>query len=121
MRQVRARKLKNAYEDDCVGTATLDPTWPEAHERYRGRSVRTDLNVKSEAEIAEEYDEDDDQDDIWDRIEGRVPFGAVTLIFFGYITLGAFMFSRFEDWPMIDSLYFSYITLATVGFGDFVS
>jgi ABC-type Na+ efflux pump permease subunit len=65
-------------------------------------------------------DDDDDENDIWARMESGVPFGVVMIIFFGYISMGAFMFHRFEDWPMIQSLYFCYVTLATVGFGDYV-
>jgi hypothetical protein len=37
-----------------------------------------------------------------------------------YIVLGALVFSNLEDWTLSDSIYFSFITLTTVGFGDFV-
>ena len=125
VRRIRAGKIKSSYESDCVGTATLDPSWPEAaHGRYEPTVI--DDNVAQADRRVQESDSDDDdddkdeQDDIWDRMESRVPFGAVILIFFGYIFLGAFMFNRFEGWPMTVSVYFCYITLATVGFGDYV-
>lgn len=126
MRRLRAGKIPSAYEPDCVGTATLDPSWPEAHGRYE-QTVVDDENPAEQNRRAVESDSDDDaderdeKDDIWNRMESRVPFGAVILIFFGYIFLGAFMFNRFEGWPMTVSVYFCYITLATVGFGDYVS
>ncbi len=33
---------------------------------------------------------------------------------------GSVIFHWLEDWSYVDSLYFSFITLATIGFGDFV-
>ena len=37
------------------------------------------------------------------------------------ITAGAAMFSHYEQWSYFDSLYYCYITLTTIGFGDFVA
>lgn len=105
-RRVRAGKVKVKDDIDYTGTATLYPSWPEVH--------RNDDDKFSD----EEYDDEDE--DVWDRIEGRVPFGAVILIIIGYICLGAVMFNRFEGWTMIESVYFCYITLSTIGFGDYV-
>jgi voltage-gated potassium channel Kch len=34
--------------------------------------------------------------------------------------LQAVVFRVIEGWPLIDSLYFSVVTMATVGYGDFV-
>ncbi len=109
-RRIHAGKITNPRHINYTGTETLDPSWPEANRPSEGK-----LND-------EEYDDDDDdeEDDIWDRIESRVPFGAIILIIIGYICLGALMFSKFEDWSMIISVYFCYITLATIGFGDYV-
>jgi hypothetical protein len=101
--------MKNSHEIDYTGTASIDPSWPEAHRHIAGKVDD------------EEYDDDEeDQDDIWDRMESRVPFGAVILIIVGYIGMGGFMFNKFESWTMIQSIYFCYITLSTIGFGDFV-
>ena len=111
-RAVRDGKLKDAPGIDYTGTASVDPSWPEAHQYNEGKINDDD-----------DYYEDDkyeDQDDIWDRMESRVPFGAVILIIIGYICLGALMFHKFENWTMIQSVYFCYVTLATIGFGDFV-
>ena len=35
------------------------------------------------------------------------------------VALGTVMYHRLEGWDWLDSLYFSVITLATVGYGDF--
>ncbi|CAH8643304.1 unnamed protein product [Schistosoma mattheei] len=37
------------------------------------------------------------------------------------LTIGAIVFSRYEDWDYLDSFYYCFITLTTIGFGDFVA
>ena len=37
-----------------------------------------------------------------------------------YIAIGAYLFNNLEKWSLIESAYFSFITLATIGFGDLV-
>ncbi len=108
-RRIRAGKLEKSHEIDYTGTAPMDPTWPEPERHLEGKLSDEDYD-----------DDDDEEEDVWDRMESRVPFGAVILIIIGYICLGAFMFNKFENWTMIQSVYFCYVTLATIGFGDYV-
>lgn len=107
-RRTRTGKNKPKEDIDYTGTASLDPTWPEA------------MQNTDEKYSDEEYEDEEEDGDIWDHIEGRVPFGAVVLIIIGYICLGAFMFNRFEKWSLTSSVYFCYVTLSTMGFGDYV-
>jgi len=37
-----------------------------------------------------------------------------------YIWGGAFLFSTWESWDMLDSSYFCFVSLSTIGFGDIV-
>ena len=37
-----------------------------------------------------------------------------------YIGFGAYIFREWEGWSWLDSSYFSFITLTTIGFGDMV-
>jgi voltage-gated potassium channel Kch len=42
-----------------------------------------------------------------------LPFVAVALVL-----TGTLFYWRFEDWTIVESLYFSVVTLTTVGYGD---
>jgi voltage-gated potassium channel len=49
----------------------------------------------------------------------RDPQGRLILLWaLGQIILGTIVFRWLEGWSIIDSVYFSVVTLATVGFGD---
>ncbi|TPP66602.1 hypothetical protein FGIG_07620, partial [Fasciola gigantica] len=52
--------------------------------------------------------------------EIRVPIWLTMLIFCIYITVGAIIFAHWETWSILQSAYFIFITLSTIGFGDFV-
>lgn len=45
-------------------------------------------------------------------------FRALLLTVVGLLGTGTWVYSRFEGWSVLDSLYFSVITLTTVGYGD---
>jgi hypothetical protein len=45
-------------------------------------------------------------------------FRALTFLVVVLLASGTVFYWRFEDWTVLDSLYFSVITLTTVGYGD---
>ncbi|XP_060877439.1 uncharacterized protein LOC132950182 isoform X2 [Metopolophium dirhodum] len=49
-----------------------------------------------------------------------VPIWLCVLLVVSYIIMGAFLFKSWENWEFPDSAYFCFITLTTIGFGDFV-
>lgn len=102
-----SKKSSNKYGVDYVGTPSMDPSWPEANEQSNNQ-----------------FDDDDyfdeEFEDSWNRIRNRVPVLVVLCIIVGYLYLGAFMFYKFEDWTIIQSIYFCHTTLSTIGFGDYV-
>ncbi|KAG5451452.1 TWiK of potassium channels protein 18 [Clonorchis sinensis] len=52
--------------------------------------------------------------------EIRVPIWLTLLIILIYLIVGAIIFSIWEGWSVLQSAYFVFITLSTIGFGDFV-
>lgn len=52
--------------------------------------------------------------------DNRIPVYLVLLLVSGYVCFGATLFSVWENWTFLDGAYFSFITLSTIGFGDFV-
>ncbi|XP_018323541.1 uncharacterized protein LOC108735848 isoform X1 [Agrilus planipennis] len=49
-----------------------------------------------------------------------VPIWLCVFLVVSYIFAGAFLFTAWENWDYLDSAYFCFITLTTIGFGDFV-
>lgn len=47
--------------------------------------------------------------------------GLVLFFFITHLVLPAISFSIYEDWSFHESVYFCFITLSTVGFGDYVA
>ncbi|XP_017012615.3 uncharacterized protein [Drosophila takahashii] len=65
---------------------------------------------------AEEDSEDEDE-----GAEGRqVPISLVLLILACYICVGTVIFALWENWSLVDGAYFCFVTLSTIGYGDFV-
>ncbi|XP_067015797.1 two pore potassium channel protein sup-9 [Anabrus simplex] len=49
-----------------------------------------------------------------------VPVTLCLAIMVGYVCGGALLFSKYESWNFLDSSYFCFISLSTIGFGDLV-
>jgi Ion channel. len=49
-----------------------------------------------------------------------VPIWLCVFLVVTYILSGAVLFMQWERWQFLDSAYFCFITLTTIGFGDFV-
>ncbi|XP_068250022.1 potassium channel subfamily K member 18 isoform X3 [Palaemon carinicauda] len=101
------------------------PRSPRSSERYsrhlpppadpRSRLSRLDEEYYDDYE--DEYDEEEDEDFVGDK---PVPIWLGVMLVVAYILGGAALFSGWEGWGFLDSIYFCFITLTTIGFGDFV-
>jgi hypothetical protein len=49
-----------------------------------------------------------------------IPIIVNVVIMFAYIAFGAFILSGWEEWDLPTADYFAFITLLTIGFGDYV-
>ncbi|XP_034476008.1 uncharacterized protein LOC117782995 [Drosophila innubila] len=63
--------------------------------------------------------EDEDEDD--DELQRQVPISLVLLILMCYICVGTVIFALWENWSLVDGAYFCFVTLSTIGYGDFVA
>lgn len=50
----------------------------------------------------------------------RIPISLCLVIILLYICCGAIMFNRLEGWSLLESSYFCFTSLGTIGFGDLV-
>lgn len=50
--------------------------------------------------------------------EFNLPVSVALIILFLYMILGAIIFMHTDDWSFVDSIYFVFISISTVGFGD---
>ena len=62
------------------------------------------------------YDGEDDEEEE----KMSVPLLVTVFVIPLYLTLGAILFNIWENWGFLNSFYFCFITLTTIGFGDFV-
>jgi len=65
-------------------------------------------------------DDSDDEDDDFDEKKITVPLTVTMVVIAGYIFGGAVLFGLWESWDWLQSAYFCFITLSTIGFGDVV-
>ena len=108
------RKSRSTSVDDNDTTVT-------------SRKARSKEDAEDSAVEGEEMDEDSvaENDDPLskpvDTSHVRVPVWVTLLIMTCYILGGAVMFTVWEeDWDFLEGSYFCFITLSTIGFGDFV-
>ena len=101
-----------AYEESTAHEVTSLPsvTWKPDSELHSTKTT-FDFPVHSELEDDEEFYEDEPM---------SVPLLVTVFVIPLYLTLGAILFNIWEKWGLLNSFYFCFITLTTIGFGDYV-
>jgi hypothetical protein len=93
------------------------------HERKRTTSTDTDNHSRTTSSLSLTDFEEDERLLKTKLKETRdlVPISVCLLLVTGYIMLGALIFASWEEsWNFLVAFYFCFITLTTIGFGDFV-
>ncbi|WAQ98057.1 KCNKI-like protein [Mya arenaria] len=84
----------------------------------RSRRLRLESGHSTEPLIIDDASEIDEEED-WEEINKvSVPLTVSLGIIGLYIIGGAVLFKYWEGWDMLQSSYFCFITLSTIGFGD---
>lgn len=52
--------------------------------------------------------------------EFNLPISVAIVILLAYIFIGATLYSLWEPWNFFESFYFVFISMSTIGFGDYV-
>lgn len=52
--------------------------------------------------------------------EFNLPISVAIFILLGYIFIGATLYNAWEQWGFFESFYFVFISMSTIGFGDYV-
>jgi len=125
---LRAEKesMKSAASGNSGGGSSGSPGPPplttvtRGHQQPRGGKLTTDPGGwgDDQSYYEDEYYYDESEDDIDDYSRKPVPILLSILLVIVYIVGGAFLFQMWEGWPFLDSAYFCFITLTTIGFGD---
>ncbi|XP_017092645.2 uncharacterized protein [Drosophila bipectinata] len=76
-----------------------------------GRSLATSHPETPTSPYPETFEVDD---------EFNLPISVATLLLVSYMLLGTFCYRILEDWPLLDSFYYMFISMSTIGFGDLV-
>ena len=84
---------------------------------HRSRAVLQ--RIDSQREKLVESDSEDEDEREWESINKvSVPVTVSMMIIALYIFGGAVLFKYWEEWDLLQSSYFCFITLSTIGFGD---
>jgi hypothetical protein len=67
----------------------------------------------------EEEEEEEEKEEEKEEEEIRVPLFIILGVFYGFLIGGGFAYHYLEEWPVINSSYFTYVTMSTMGFGDY--
>ncbi|KAH8234193.1 hypothetical protein KR038_003221 [Drosophila bunnanda] len=106
------------YDSTANNTETSDDEEYMQHgsEQFVLKKLR--YHCASESEDCRETA--DDSEDEGEEAERQVPISLVLLILMCYICVGTVIFALWENWSLVDGAYFCFVTLSTIGYGDFV-
>lgn len=90
---------------DATATNNNSATTPSAHLTAQSTIGTPTTPVPTEIDIDDEF---------------NLPISLAFIILLAYIFCGAAVYSIWEDWSFFESCYFVFISMSTIGFGDYV-
>ncbi|KAH8270759.1 hypothetical protein KR018_000207 [Drosophila ironensis] len=110
------------YDSTANNTETSDDEEYMQHgsEQFVLKKLRYHSEAKSLRRRDLATDESEDEEDADEPEEQQVPISLVLLILMCYICVGTVIFALWENWSLVDGAYFCFVTLSTIGYGDFV-
>ena len=124
--QLRAKSLHNSIHKKRPASDKVNKTMSELESLNQADlDKKNELNeTKSDKKILKLDDADmldfvSDTNSV-DFNRTSVPISVVVTILISYVSLGGYILSELEGWSLLDGIYFSVVTLTTIGFGDFV-
>ncbi|KAK2582040.1 hypothetical protein KPH14_002745 [Odynerus spinipes] len=108
-KQRKERRLPRLYEGETE-------TWNISQDG----SLTEINNIEKGGNINNNYDDHNSSSTEYDPQQVTVPLTLCLAIMVGYVIAGALLFSKWEDWNMLDGSYFCFVSLSTIGFGDIV-
>lgn len=119
LNRVQVHDLLTIPENEAIETKTKIAESPLTNNKEE-----TSSSVSSTVSSLSLHDFDNDEMILKTRLKATrdlVPISMCLLLVTGYIILGALIFTSWEEnWNFLVSFYFCFITLTTIGFGDFV-
>jgi len=98
----------------------LEPIAAKIVEYKKRSKERQREKAREEGQELDEEEEEDDDDD--DELGSSTALTAAlgTCFLFFFFSIGSAIFVFWEDWSFLQSFYFCFITMTTIGFGDVV-
>ncbi|KAF6022890.1 KCNK18 [Bugula neritina] len=110
----RSRKLANSDINDALGALVIGKNREENKSKFLRENEGNFTTISIWREIIKtKYSASL-------RHDTTVPAYLCLIVMAAYIVGGAYLFTAWEDWSYLEGAYFCFVTLTTIGFGDFV-
>ncbi|CAG2171548.1 unnamed protein product, partial [Oppiella nova] len=106
-------------ENNAKGKSRSRSVSPAKESTSRSTSVVMS-NPGSSTGVGDETPMQEEPKDFEVDDEFNLPISVAVILLLSYMMIGAAAFTLWEDWSFFESFYFVYISLSTIGFGDYV-